>query len=479
MAQHEHRALFLDTRDNNSNENDLRLDKSVIDLALSTRGGSFKDLTSLLQSIHSGLPRDTDNFPIPSQARPSRTISASTGIYKALSPRAAALMYGILPPDRTEPWQWNNVIAPRITNILLRMAKRSRPSGFEISAYLHMLLLDFIEGQRSTSVATEKLFGHFLTDGALPDTEWDKSVIAKKPRFLILGRGEESVVGYHWYTIIVDINIRKAYCFDSKADQNSKESHIAAFDCLRKQWTARMLQIPAPERLIELPSFICRDDYSSGFLCLYHLLLLFRRPFALGKLEHGNITVPQEYPDRIIPPAKNYVGIKVKHFKDVKNKNLRPGAYPLRDIYKPTRFSDEVIYREANHNFCSSERNRPRTTLSDDAYHSPTTVLQDNVNQDYLPLSEYPDVSSQKFTQMSHESEEPTAQHRSLLHSASHTAQEAYCHLQDFNRGASAVRLQAEVNREDLQEPKVKQTVRIRLTLAWVELGVGATKTQR
>ncbi|KAI0811952.1 hypothetical protein GGR55DRAFT_604208 [Xylaria sp. FL0064] len=330
MAQHERRALFLDTRNNTSNEKDLRLDKSTIDLALSIREGRFENLTSLLWSMYGRLPQATDNLPIPSQARPSRNISANTEIYKALSPRAAALMYGMLPPDQTEPWQWNNVIAPRITNILLRMAKRSRPSGFEISAYLHMVLSDFIEGQQSPAVAIEKLFGHILTDGALPDTEWDKSVIAKKPRFLILGRGEESVVGYHWYIIIVDINIRKAYCFDSKAEQNSKESHIAAFDCLRKQWAARMLQIPAPERLIELPSFICEDDYSSGFLCLYHLLLLFRQPFALRKLKHGNITVPQEYPDRIIPPAKNYVGIKVKDFKDVKNKNLRPGAYALR-----------------------------------------------------------------------------------------------------------------------------------------------------
>ncbi|KAI1271068.1 hypothetical protein F5Y07DRAFT_404796 [Xylaria sp. FL0933] len=330
MAQHERRALFLGTRDNTSNENGLRINKSAIDLAVSTRGGSFKDLTSLLRSIYGRLPRDTDNFPIPSQARPSRTIPASTEIYKALSPRAAALMYGILPPDQTEPWQWNNVIAPRITNVLLRMANRSRPNGFEISAYLHMMLFDFIEGQRGPSVAIEKLFGHFLTDGALPDTEWDRSVTAKKPRFLILGRGEELSVGYHWYTILVDINIRKAYCFDSRADQNSKESHIAAFDCLRKQWAARMLQIPAPERLVELPSFICEDDYSSGFLCLYHLLLLFRQPFALRKLEQGNITVAQEYPDRIIPPAKHYVGIKVRDFKDVKNKGLRPGAYPLR-----------------------------------------------------------------------------------------------------------------------------------------------------
>ncbi|KAI0434337.1 hypothetical protein F5Y09DRAFT_337808 [Xylaria sp. FL1042] len=313
---------YIDTKNTTANHKDFRLftdsllDESVVDLAISVHEGNFENLAGLLQSIYDGLPQATDELPIPSRIGPPRSISANTAIYKALTPRAAALMYGTLPPDQTQPWQWNNIIGPRITNILLRVAERSRPSGFELSAYLHMMFIDFVEGQRKPKVAIEKLFGDFLTEGALRDVDWDNSVIARKPRFLILGRGEESVGYYHWYVIIVDIDARKAYCFDSRADQHGKASHIGAFAFLKKQWGARIPQIPMPERLIELPSFTCNEHDSSG-------------------------TVPRDYFDHIITPAENYVGIKIKGYEDT---NLGPNAYPLRIFQANIKLLEQAGY---------------------------------------------------------------------------------------------------------------------------------------
>ncbi|KAI1303309.1 hypothetical protein F5Y03DRAFT_407302 [Xylaria venustula] len=197
------------------------LDDIIFDLARQVRNGSHNDLMGLLRSIYGRLPRISDVFPIPSQETPVRTILANTTLYKALTPRASALMYGRLPPDQTEPWLWNNSIAPRIANVLLRMANRTRPSGLEISAYLHMVLIDLIRGMRSPKVTIEKSFGDFLTEGVPPDTEWDNSAMKRKPRFLILGRGENEA-SYHWYVVIVDIDAKVAYCFDSRADKTQQ-----------------------------------------------------------------------------------------------------------------------------------------------------------------------------------------------------------------------------------------------------------------
>ncbi|KAI3342158.1 hypothetical protein F4824DRAFT_511911 [Ustulina deusta] len=290
---------------------DAPFPESVLDQALSVQEGKFANLRGLVRSMYGRLPRASDNLPIPSQHAPPRRISTDTAIYKAMTLRASALMSGKLPPDGTEPCLWNNTIGPRIANVLLRVAKRSRPSALEISAYLHMVLVDFfIGGHRSPKVTIEKSFGDFLMEGTPQDTEWDNSVIKGKPQFLILRRGEE-LVGSHWYVIIVDINAKKAYCLDSKVDQHTKTSHIEAFSCLQKAWAVRLPQIPVPDRMIELHSFTQSDYHGSGFLCLYHIMLLFRRPHGLTKLKHGNITMPQEYLDDITQPAEKYIGIKV------------------------------------------------------------------------------------------------------------------------------------------------------------------------
>ncbi|KAI0974011.1 hypothetical protein F4678DRAFT_458799 [Xylaria arbuscula] len=297
------------------------LDDLIFELARSVRKGTRNDLTKLLRSIYGRLPRTSDVIPIPAQQAPVRAILANTSIYKALTPRASALMYGKLPPDQTEPWLWNNTVAPRIANVLLRKAKRTRPSGLEISAYLHIVLVDFIRGKRNPKVMIEKSFGDFLMEGVPPDTEWDNLVTKKKPRFLILGRGENEA-SYNWYVIIVDIDARIAYCFDSKVDEHTRVKDSMAFDLLQRQWTARIPQIPVPERLIDLPSFTRKSHYGSSFMCLYHVMLLFRRPLELRKLKGGNKALPRGYLDRIvIEPAENYIGVKVK---ESSSSNVRP-----------------------------------------------------------------------------------------------------------------------------------------------------------
>ncbi|KAI1425701.1 hypothetical protein F5Y12DRAFT_795620 [Xylaria sp. FL1777] len=288
------------------------VDKPLWDLTLSVQNGSFDDLDSLLRSIYGRPPQLSDDFPISSQTTFPRTILADTALYRAWTPRATALMSGRIPPDSTEPWLWNSVIAPRIANVLLRMAKNSWPSGLEISAYLHMVLIDFISGQQSPKVTIEKRFGSFLVEDAPRDVEWDNSIINSKPRFLILRRGEELLSSYHWYVIIIDTDARKAYCFDSKVDQHSRADHGEDFALLQKQWAARISQIPPPDQLIELPSFLQTNDYSSGFISIYHVMLLFRKPLDLRSLEHGSVTMRQECFDYIIKSAEKHIGLRIR-----------------------------------------------------------------------------------------------------------------------------------------------------------------------
>ncbi|KAI0538132.1 hypothetical protein GGR58DRAFT_513247 [Xylaria digitata] len=289
----------------------VELDDSLLDLALSVQRGNWDNLTKLIQSMYGRLPLKSENFPIPSQPGSPRKISANRTPYQTHSIRAKDLMFLNSPPDRTEPSLWHNTIAPRITNILLCMAKRIRPGALDISAYLYMVLGEFlIGGQRTPKVAMEKSFGDFL-EGVPRDNEWNSLVMQSRPRFLILGKGQNGVA-YRWYVIVVDIDARTAYCFDSRTEQDTRFKHIEAFTFLKKEWAIWLPQIPVPEQMIELPSFTRNDSYSSGFLCLYHIVLLFRTPAYLRKLRHGDVVATQKHLDRVVRPAEKYVGIQVE-----------------------------------------------------------------------------------------------------------------------------------------------------------------------
>jgi hypothetical protein len=63
--------------------------------------------------------------------------------------------------------------------------------------------------------------------------------------------------------------------------------------------------------MIELPSFKHKDIHSSGFLCVYHIAVLFRAPVRLGKLKDGDVDAVQEDFDHVIESAENYIAFKV------------------------------------------------------------------------------------------------------------------------------------------------------------------------
>ncbi|TRX95247.1 hypothetical protein FHL15_003939 [Xylaria flabelliformis] len=288
----------------------ITFDESLVTLALSVKRGNWDNLTKLVQSVLGRLPIATDSFPIPSQTTPFNDISANTAYYIAWTPRACALLSDRNPPDNSDRKLWHNVIGPRIANVLICMAKRRRLSGLELSAYLHMVLVDFIDGHRTPKVMIEKTFGDFLMRSVPRDVEWCNSVMKNTPRFLIFSRGQ-GIVG-HWYVIIVDTNTRQAYCFDSMAAQDRRAEHIEAFSILQEEWAAWMPWTPAPEQMIELPSFSHKDYLHSGFICMYHVLLLFRAPTRLRKLKHGDVVATPKDLGRIIQPAENYIGIKIE-----------------------------------------------------------------------------------------------------------------------------------------------------------------------
>ncbi|RYC61254.1 hypothetical protein CHU98_g4954 [Xylaria longipes] len=282
-------------------------DGPLIALALSVKRGNWDNLTKLVQSVFGKLPTASDNLPIPSQTAPSSIIPANTPRYEVWTPRAGALLSGKTPPDQSEPKLWRNVVGPGVANVLLCMARRSRLSGLDISAYLHMVLADF----QTPKVMTEKSFGDFLMKSVPRDVEWENSVMKNKPRFLIFRRGQ-GIIGHHWYVIVVDTDARQAYCFDSMAAQDNRAEHIEAFALLQKEWAARISQIPAPKQMIELPSFSQKDYLNSGPLCMYHIALLFRTPMHLRKLKRGDVIATRKDLDRVIQPAENYIGVKVK-----------------------------------------------------------------------------------------------------------------------------------------------------------------------
>ncbi|KAJ2986907.1 hypothetical protein NUW58_g4807 [Xylaria curta] len=302
------------TPDENSSPtllSDVSLNESVINLALSVQRGNWDSITQLVQSMYGRLPTTKDDFPVPTQVAPPNTISPDFARYIPWTPRARALLDGKSPPDRSEPKLWNNAIGPRMANVLLCMAKRGRLSGIEISAYLHMVLVDFASGQRTPSAMTETYFGDFLAKNASRDNEWDNLAMNNDPKFVIFGR-RQGILSHHWYVIVVDIAAKKAYCFDSIVAQDTRAEHIEAFALLQEKWAIRLPQLPVPEYMIELPSFIQADSLRSGFLCMYHISLLFRSPTHLKKLEHGNMIATREDLDWVIKAAENYIGIKVK-----------------------------------------------------------------------------------------------------------------------------------------------------------------------
>ncbi|KAI0479592.1 hypothetical protein F4859DRAFT_441053 [Xylaria cf. heliscus] len=290
----------------------ISFDEALVALALSVKRGNWDDLNKLAQSVLGRPPTSSDEFSISSQPGPPTIISAKADRYIPWTPRAGALLLGKIPPDRSDQKLWGNVIGPRIANVLLCMAKRGRLDGFEITAYLHMVLVDFfVGGYRDPKVVIENCFGDFLMKGVPRDVEWDNLVMENKPRFLIFRRGQ-GIVGHHWYVIIVDTDARLAYCFDSMAAQDTRAEHIEAFALLQKEWAVRIPKIPAPEQMLELASFKQKDYLTSGFLCLYHIALLFRAPGRLGRLKHGDVIATQKYLDRVIKLAENYIGVKVR-----------------------------------------------------------------------------------------------------------------------------------------------------------------------
>ncbi|KAI0202046.1 hypothetical protein F4808DRAFT_468958 [Astrocystis sublimbata] len=231
----------------------ISLDAPLVALALSVRKGNWVHLTQLAQGVFGRLPTALDNCPIPTQSSPHATIPSGESYYVAWTPRAGALLSGKDPPDRTDPRYWNKVVGPRIANMLLCKARGKRLSGYEINAYLHMVLVDFISGNRTPKVMNAKR-----------DVDWECSVMESQPQFLVFRRGLGDG-GHHWQAA----------------------EHIEAFALLQKEWAARISRIPAPNYL------------ESGFLCMYHMLLLFRTPIRLEKLKHGDVVARVRDLDRV------------------------------------------------------------------------------------------------------------------------------------------------------------------------------------
>ncbi|KAI0407615.1 hypothetical protein F4802DRAFT_620525 [Xylaria palmicola] len=288
-------------------------DESLVNLALSVKIGNGDNLTELVRSLHNRLPTTSNCFSLPSHTGTLAIKPANTAVYRSQAAQASALLPVKKSQDRSDPNIWKENIAPRIKSMLLRMAGHTRPSTSEISAYFHMVLGDFFDGQRTPKAMTENTFGDFLKENVLRDKEWDHSVMERKPRFLVLGRGQDMGADYyHWYVIIVDMETKKAYCFDSMAVQDNRAEHIQAFAILQKHWAVRLSRIPVPDYMIELPSFTHKDCYSSGFLCMHHIALLFRNPLGLKKLKHGDVTAKQKNFNRVTKLAKSYLGIEAE-----------------------------------------------------------------------------------------------------------------------------------------------------------------------
>ncbi|GAP89491.1 hypothetical protein SAMD00023353_3800030 [Rosellinia necatrix] len=277
-------------------------DEPLVTLALSVQKGSWNTITSLLHSMYGGYPVDG------SLRVMSNTIGivqpCRRGLWGTLEEK---FILGELPPRRTKAPLWDYTIGPRVANLLLHMTKHSRPSGLEISAYLHMVLAGFFVGEKmNPEVMIETTFGDFLTKDGPRNEAWDKLIMHCNPQFLVIRRCQQPA-GCHWYVIVVETGAKRAYCFDSFARQDNRAEHIAAFAFLREEWAVRLPRIPAPERMIEVPSFIHKDSQRSSFLCIYHVALLFRERSHLWRLEHGNVTASKEDFDYVTQLAENYI----------------------------------------------------------------------------------------------------------------------------------------------------------------------------
>ncbi|KAI1738968.1 hypothetical protein F4680DRAFT_466785 [Xylaria scruposa] len=425
----------------------ISFDESLVALALSVKRGNWSNLTKLVQSVFGRLLIVSDNFPIPSQITPPSVKPANTAYYKPWTPRAGVLLSDKKPPDRSDSKLWRNVIGPRIANVLICMAKRKRRlSGLEISAYLHMVLIDFfIEGYRTPKVMFENSFGDFLMRSVPQDVEWCSSAMKKKPRFLIFSR-VQGMAGPHRYVIIVDTNARQAYCFDSTATLDTRAEHIEAFAFLQEVWTARMPWTPVPEQMVELPSFSQKDDLDSGFLCMYHILL--------RKLEHGDVVANRKDLNRIIQPAEKYIGIKFKGYtskttlvsRSASNSTDRNNNIPEK---KPIR----IKFRKPE-DHSKAERHQPRKHPRKEQ-NAPRKPVRENRGSCFSQSRNYKPASTPtkpRSTKRNH-----------------HKAAQAQCKIKICQRGSThkdtlELKLdRASVDAANRQDPPDRKAVRVRL----------------
>jgi len=317
----------------------------VLTRALKVRKGMMGHVTQLLQSMYGSLPVLSDNFYVPRQPTSPRIIDAHEALYEPHTSRANKLMIGRRPVDGSDVLVWRGDIGPRLANALLLYEKKLPLSSPETGALLHMLLVEFFPGgqrPRHPTVMIEHVFGSFLHRGAGRYMSWESGVLKSKPQFLILGRYQTSSYP-HKYIIIVEVATGRTYCFDSMTKQDNRDEHMDVFDTLRKRWSARFAQFPPIQQMIELPSYMSMESSASGYLCAYHIYLLFRTPVKLWELQNGDVEATKRDVDTIMKAVTEYIGIKVGTSLD-----SAPEHHPYtRDPFVDSGPEEEVPERSA------------------------------------------------------------------------------------------------------------------------------------
>jgi hypothetical protein len=299
------RPSYLEPLPPVAGEDDVRLQ------ALKVRIGMMEHVTQLLESMYGKLPMLSDNFYIPFQPVSARIIDAHEAFYEPHTSRANRIMMGRRPLDGSGFLAWRGDIGPRLANALLLYERKKPLSAPEIGALLHMLLVEFYPGsQRRPTVMIERVFGSFLRRGAGRCMFWESDVLKYKPKFLILGRRQTSSFR-HKYIIIVEVATGRVYCFDSMTIQDNRDEHMDVFERLRKRWSISFPQSPQVQQMLELPSYTSMENYSSGYLCAYHIYLLFRTPVKLWELQNGDVEATKRDVDTIMKAVRGYIGIKV------------------------------------------------------------------------------------------------------------------------------------------------------------------------
>ncbi|KAI1814159.1 hypothetical protein GGS20DRAFT_549646 [Poronia punctata] len=352
----------------------IQIDEAVLARVLMVRKGNMSNVCDLLKSMYGHLPVLSDDFPIPVQMTSPRTISADAALYADWSPEATALMQGRRAQDDiSNPQVWKNVVGPRLVNLLLRMHDKIPLGGAEIMAGLHMLLIEFFPGgSREPIVMTENKFGSFLRSNGPRDGEWEAAVTRFQPRFLILGRRQPGVYS-HWYILIIEMATGKVYAMDSMDAQDNWAEHSRMFDRLRRYWPIRFPHLAVPQQMFQLPSYKSMEPHSPGYLCLYHVALLFRMPVRLWALENGDETAQEAEFDAFQKMVETYTGIRV-----VENMTFSPFDIDLDDPFvdevpekkKPVK-NCKVKYDNANgqdhhHAFANQTTPPHSTTYVDD-----------------------------------------------------------------------------------------------------------------